>query len=313
MNNLRAMDLNLLVTLQALLEEKHISRAALRLHKSQPAISHALANLRRQFNDPLLLRRSGGLELTPRAAELLPALNNALSCLGDLLDAPLFDPAQSTHSFRLAMSDYGARVLLPPLIRTLRHTAPGIDLLISHGSRDAMLADVADGEVDMALGVFPGRLSGRLRVQTLFTERFLCVADATTVPEGSALNRAQWLARPHVLVATRSAAENEIERALAQAGLQRRIAVQLPHWSVANELIAGTDLILTVAQRNLASLADDPRLIRFEPPVAISPFAFQLVWHQRREGDAAQQWLRERIVEQCRSAEWGLSRLRNPL
>jgi DNA-binding transcriptional LysR family regulator len=301
MNNLRSVDLNLLVTLQALLEEKHISRAALRLHRSQPAVSHALANLRRQFNDPLLVRRSGGLELTPRAVELLPALNRALSHVGDLLDAPQFDPAQSKRSFRLAMSDYGARVVLPALIRTLRQVAPGIDLLVSYGSREAMLADVTDGEVDMALGVFPGRLSGRLRIQTLFEERFVCVADAATVPQGSALSQADWLARPHVLVATRSAAENEIEQALAQAGVQRRIAVQLPHWSVANELIAGTDLILTVAERNLASLAQDTRLTRFEPPFEISPFDFQLLWHQRREGDAAQHWLRELIMDICQA------------
>ncbi|WXL26623.1 LysR family transcriptional regulator [Ectopseudomonas mendocina] len=299
MNNLRNVDLNLLVTLQALLEEKHISRAALRLHKSQPAISHALANLRRQFNDPLLIRRDGGLELTPRATELLPALNIALGHLGEVLGTPPFDPLDSKRTLRLAMSDFGARVVLPQLIRRLRQDAPGIDLVITHGSREAMLADVTDGEVDMALGVFPGRLSGRLRTQTLFEERFVCVADAATVPRRSALSLKDWLARPHILVATRSAAENEIERALAQAGLQRRIAVQLPHWSVANELIAGTDLILTVAERNLQSIRGDARFKCFKPPVEISAFDFQLIWHQRRDGDVAQHWLRERVVEIC--------------
>ena len=300
MNNLRTLDLNLLVTLQALLEEKHISRAALRLHRSQPAVSHALANLRRQFNDPLLVRRAGGLALTPRAAELLPALTGTLGQLGDLLSTPTFDPAYSSRTFRLAMSDYGARVVLPKLVRVLRQRAPGIDLLISHGSREAMLADVADGEVDMALGVFPGRHSGRLRVQTLFEERFVCLADAATLPQGAPLSLADWLARPHVLVAIRSASENEIEQALAQIGAKRRIAVQLPHWSAANGLIAGTDLILTVAQRNLASLTPDSRLACFEPPVAIPPFAFELLWHQRRDADAAQRWLREQLIEICR-------------
>src|SRR5699024_2722578 len=172
MNKLRRIDLNLLVTLHALLLEKHVSRAALRLHKSQPAVSHSLAHLRRIFDDPLLVRQSGKFELTSRAAELLPALTGALEHLGALLEPPEFDPAKAHRLFRLAMSDYGARVLLPRLIRSLRIIAPSVDLAISQASRESMLADTIDGEIDMALGVFPGQASNELRMQTLFQERF---------------------------------------------------------------------------------------------------------------------------------------------
>jgi len=295
MNILRRIDLNLLVTLHALLLEKHISRAALRLHKSQPAVSHALAHLRRIFDDPLLVRRAGKFECTPRAVALLPTLTDALGQLGALLDPPRFDPAHAQRLLRLAMSDYGARVLLPDLVRKLRTLAPGVNLVITQASREAMLADVLDGETDMALGVFPDRTPDALRAQTLFVERFICLADASTLPEQGALDLDSWLARPHVLVAMRPGIDNEIDRALHRQGLQRRIAVTLPHWGVANALIANTDLILTVAQRNLDAIGHDPRLKVFMPPLAIAPFDFTLIWHPRRDADAAHRWLRQLI------------------
>lgn len=296
MNKLRRIDLNLLVTLHALLLEKHISRAALRLHKSQPAVSHSLAHLRKLFDDPLLIRRSGKLELTTRASELMQPLTDSLDQLGALLDPPQFDPTRAQRTFRLAMSDYGARVLLPGLTRSLRTIAPGIDLVVNQASRESMLADVIDGETDMALGVFPGQNSDKLRMRTLFVERFACLADASTLPESGVLDLDAWLARPHVLVAMRSGNDNEIDRALAREGFNRRIAMILPHWGVANELIAGTDLILTVARRSLESVGVDSRLRVFEPPLAIEPFDFDLIWHQRREGDPAHSWLRRMIM-----------------
>lgn len=131
MNNLRRIDLNLLVTLHALLMEKHVSRAALRLHKSQPAVSHALAHLRTIFDDPLLVRRSGKLELTSRASELILPLTDALEQLGALIETPEFNPLSAKRVFRLAMSDYGARVFMPSLVRSLRVLAPGIELEVS--------------------------------------------------------------------------------------------------------------------------------------------------------------------------------------
>jgi len=295
-NKLRQIDLNLLLTLHALLLEKHVSRTALRLHKSQPAVSHALAHLRRILDDPLLVRRPGGFALTPRAAALLPTLTDTLGQLDALLDPPQFDPARTQRLFRLAMSDYGARILLPALVRRLRNCAPAIDLSVTQASREAMLADVLDGETDMALGVFPGQIADALRMHTLFAEHFACLADAQSLPKNGMLDLESWLARPHVLVAMRSGADNEIDRALSYQGLKRRIAVTLPHWGVANALIAGTDLILTVARRSLDTLGHDPRIKIFTPPVEIKPFAFQLVWHQRRDADPAHGWFRNLVM-----------------
>lgn len=162
--------------------EKQVSRAALRLHKSQPAISHSLAHLRRIFDDPQLVRQSGKFELTSRAAELLPVLADVLEHLGALLEQPEFDPASVHRLFCLAMSDYGVRVLSPKMTPSLRTMAPGINVAISQASRESMLVDMIDGELDMVLGVFPEKISKELRTSTLFEEYFVCLADAVIPP-----------------------------------------------------------------------------------------------------------------------------------
>lgn len=302
MDDLRRIDLNLLLTLHALLAEQHVSRAAVRLHRSQPAVSHALAQLRTLFGDPLLVRRGGRLQPTSRALALMQPLQEALQQLDALLSSPGFDPARAQRSFRLAMSDYGARVVLPGLLRGLREAAPGVDLVVTQGSREAMLSQLFDGEIDLALGVFPS-LAGPLRADALFEERFACLADRDSLPPSGALNLAQWLARPHVLVAVRPGADNEIDLALSALGQTRRVALALPHWTAATEVIAGTDLVLTVARRSLPGLAQLPRLRCFEPPLAIRPFEFQQAWHERREGDAAHRWLRGQVMQACRNEQ----------
>ncbi|MFQ6573255.1 LysR family transcriptional regulator [Pseudomonas sp. UM16] len=298
MDDLRRIDLNLLLTLHALLVEQHVSRAALRLHRSQPAVSHALAQLRELFADPLLVRRGGRLQATARAQALLEPLQQALEQLDDLLTDPGFDPRKTRRSFRLAMSDYGARVVLPGLMRVLREEAPGIDLVVIQGSREAMLGHLFDGEADLALGVFPD-IAAELRVETLFEERFTCIADRSGLPPRGGLTLADWLTRPHVLVAVRPGIDNEIDLALTAIGARRRVALALPHWAAAQEVIAGTDLILTVARRSLDSSKLDPCLRRFEPPLAIKAFGFQQAWHQRRESEAGHRWLRERVAALC--------------
>lgn len=298
MDDLRRIDLNLLLTLHALLAEQHVSRAALRLHRSQPAVSHALAQLREIFADPLLVRRGGRLQPTARALELAQPLQEALQQLDALLSSPGFDPARARRSFRLAMSDYGARVVLPRLMQGLRRDAPEVDLVVTQGSREAMLSQLFDGEIDLALGVFP-TLAAPLRAETLFEERFACLADRDSVPGRGGLTLAQWLARPHVLVAVRPGADNEIDLALSALGEQRRVVLALPHWTAATEVIAGTDLVLTVARRSLEGRLSLRGLRCFEPPLPIRAFSFQQAWHERREGDAAHRWLRGRVMQAC--------------
>lgn len=300
MDDLRRIDLNLLLTLHALLSEKHVTRAATRLHKSQPAVSHALAQLRRLFDDVLLVRHGGSMVLTARAQSLVQPLESALAQLNSLVQAPVFDPSLVTRRFQLALSDYAARLVLPCLVQRLRQQAPGVELAISQGSREAMLAQLLDGEIDLALGVFVQH-AARIRTQTLFEEHFVSIADRQTLPANQRLSREAWLARHHVLVALRPDTANEIDRALASQGLSRHVAIVLPHWGAAIDLLAGTDLVLTVASRSLDRSSVHPGLCQFPPPVALPQFAFQQAWHARRDADAAHLWLRNLIAQQSGS------------
>jgi DNA-binding transcriptional LysR family regulator len=294
MDELRRIDLNLLLALHALLAEKHVTRAALRLHKSQPAVSHSLAQLRELFDDPLLVRKGGSMTLSARAQGLIQPLENALHGLNALLETPVFNPVLARGRFRLALSDYAAHIVLPRLVQRIRREAPGIDLAISQASRDAMLAQLADGELDLALGIFP-ETPEEIRLQDLFKERFISLADNAVLPSKGEMELQDWLSRPHVMLAMRPDAADEIETALAARGLKRHIALALPHWGAAVSVITGTDLILTVASRAAEGREQYKTLREFTPPLDLPEFSYQQAWHVRKEADPAHQWLREAI------------------
>lgn len=295
MNTLRGIDLNLLVVLDALLAERHVSRTASRLNMSQPAVSHALGRLRHLFGDPLLIRRGGQLTPSARALEIAPALTEALRQLREVLGPGGFDPAKEKRTFRLAMSDYGSAVLLPGLLKMLRLEAPSIDLVITQSSREAMLRLLLDGDCDLALGVFPD-LPERIEAEQLFIEHFACLADREGLGSHDRLDIQSYLARPHILVAMKDEANSEIDAALRAVGHARRISVTLPHWGNAPRLVQGTDLVLTVARKALALYEHDPAVVVFKPPFSIPPFPFVQVWHERRGADPAHVWLRNAVA-----------------
>ena len=289
MNDLRRIDLNLLVILDALLSEQHVTRAAERLHLSQPAVSHALARLRDMLGDPLLVRQGGTLVPTARALELAAPLAEALAQVQALLAPNCFDPTSAKRRFRVAMSDYSAAIFLPGLVRVLRHEAPGIDLQIIQASREGMVDGVLNGDLDLAAGVFPD-MPAELRTTPLFEEHYTCLVDRRSLPPSGVLDLPTYLSRPHVLLEMRGSGTPEIERALSAIRERRHVAISLPHWGIAPQLIQGTDLILTVSSQGLLNI-DSRHLLVVPPPFHIPSFGFVLAWHKRRAGDGALQWL----------------------
>jgi DNA-binding transcriptional LysR family regulator len=261
-----------------------------------------LARLRDLLDDPLLVRAGASLVPTPRALELTAPLAEALAQVQSLLAPNTFDPATAKRTFRLAMSDYGAAIVLPGLIRTLRREAPGIDLQISHGSREGMLDGVLNGDIDVAAGVFP-EMPNELRSTALFEEHYACLVDRHSLPADAVLDLPSYLVRPHVLLEMRGSGTPEIERALTTLRERRRVAISLPHWSVAPQFISGTDLILTVASRGLRDI-DESSLIVVPPPFHIPSFTFVLVWHKRRGGDQALNWLNAQIERASGDIDW---------
>jgi DNA-binding transcriptional LysR family regulator len=269
MDELRRIDLNLLLALHALLAERHVTRAAVRLHKSQPAMSHSLAQLREHLGDPLLVRRGGRMALTARAQGLVQPLADALGSLNGLLAQAEFDPAHARGRLRLALSDYASRIVLPPLMRHLRRHAPGLELAISQSTREVMLAQLADGELDLALGPFPDipDVHDGIEVQDLFQEQFVSVADQAVLPARGGLPLQDWLQRPHVMLAMRPDASEEIEKALGS--------------------------------RAIGDLRRHKTLRRFTPPLELPQFAYQQAWHVRKQGDAMHRWLRQTLLACC--------------
>ncbi|WP_339070719.1 LysR family transcriptional regulator [Pseudomonas idahonensis] len=292
---LRNIDLNLLVVLDALLTEKHVTRTALRLHLSQPAVSHSLSKLRGLLDDPILIRRGSELVLSSLAQNIQQPLREILSQIETLFGKSNdFDPASSQRAFTLAMSDYGAAIILPGLLVRLRRDAPNTTLQVTQDSRHGMFEQVAQGKIDLALGVFP-KFTEDLTTEVLFEETFSCLLDRRTLPADGVLDLHSYLARPHILVSVDGAANGEVDCLLHEQGLQRRIAVNVPHWGTAPSMIHNTDLILTVATRTLDDVRLDPDLVRLKPPLPIPAFPFVQIWHRRFKDEPAHAWLREQI------------------
>lgn len=229
--------------------------------------------------------------LTARAQQLVPLLSNTLHQIRMVVGPVRFDPATEVRQFRIAMSDYGSAVLLPRLIPLLRREAPTVSLVVTHSDRSGMVRQIMDGEVDLALGVFP-ESPPDFKSAVLFEERFVCVvADDAS----GKLTMETYLQSPHILVAMNELGGNEIDVALTRLGLSRNVALTLPHWSVAQNLVSGTDLILTIASRALGSLCPGGRTMVIEPPFSIPAFPFTMNWHDRRTHDPAHQWFREAV------------------
>ena len=292
---LRNIDLNLLVVLDALLTEKHVTRTGARLHLSQPAISHSLSKLRVLLDDPILIRQGSEVVLSALAQNLQAPLKEILSQIEILLGKSIdFVPANSHRTFRLAMSDYGAAIVLPKLLRQLRAEAPNTTLVVTQDSRHGMLEQIAQGKIDLALGVFPN-LSADISSEVLFEETFSCLLDRSTLPANGQLDLDNYLLRPHISVSVDGCSNGEIDRLLRDEGLQRRIAVSVPHWRTAPSMISNTDLILTVATRTLDNALLEEELVSLSPPLPIPPFPFVQLWHNRFGEDPAHRWLREQV------------------
>ena len=292
---LRNIDLNLLVVLDALLTEKHVTRTGARLHLSQPAISHSLSKLRVLLDDPILIRQGSEVVLSALAQNLQAPLKEILSQIEILLGKSIdFVPANSHRTFRLAMSDYGAAIVLPKLLRQLRAEAPNTTLVVTQDSRHGMFEQIAQGKIDLALGVFPN-LSADISSEVLFEETFSCLLDRSTLPASGLLDLDNYLLRPHISVSVDGCSNGEIDRLLRDEGLQRRIAVSVPHWRTAPSMISNTDLILTVATRTLHNALLDEELVSLSPPLLIPPFPFVQIWHNRFGEDPAHMWLREQV------------------
>jgi DNA-binding transcriptional LysR family regulator len=296
---LAATDLNLLLVLRALLSERHVTRAAARVGLSQSATSHALSRLRERFGDPLLVRSGRSLTLTPRAARILPVLERGLDDLGSTLAGePEFEPSTARRTFAIGTSDYLQALTMAPLLRELATRAPGIDLSVVVFPNLEELMEA--GALDLALTV-PGHVSRAMNQEPLFPDEFVCMVRRDHPQIKRALSLERYLAQRHVVVAPTGTPGSVVDSALAQRGLERRIALRVTNFLIAPVVVCNTDFMNTMPVRLARQLAQTYPLRLLPPPLELPEFEYFMFWHPRLDRDPAQRWLREFVASVSRA------------
>jgi DNA-binding transcriptional LysR family regulator len=294
--NVQDVDLNLLRVFDAVLRERGVTPAASLLGLTQPAVSNALARLRKVFGDALFVRTPSGMDATPFARELAEPVRQALALLQSALaHGPGFDPASTTRAFRFYMSDLGQIEFLPPLIERVQKLAPGVRLEAVGLDVEDIGAALAAGALDLAVGFLPG-LGPPVRRRALFRDPYVCLMRADH-PIGT-LTKKRFLEASHALVTYRGG-HRVIEEALERAGLARRIALRVPHFTVMPMVLERTDLVLTLPARVARVFERRGNFKALPPPVPIPPADVAVHWHERFEADPGNRWLRELVIELC--------------
>jgi DNA-binding transcriptional LysR family regulator len=295
--NLNDLDLNLLRAFDAVLRRRNVTAAGAEVGLTQPAMSNALARLRKVFDDPLFVRTPRGMEPTPYAKSIADPVRRALALIeAALASRAAFDPARSERTFRLHMSDIGEMVFLPLLLERLQRTAPGVHIETRSTPEPEIAAALAAGELDLAVGFLPG-LRAPVRNDRLFRDAYVCMMRADHPRIGRALTRKGFVAAAHALVASIGAGHRVVEDLLVAHGLDRRIVVRVPHFMVVPMILERTDLVVTVPER-VASVFE--RMGRFKTlalPFEVPRTDVRVHWHERYDQEPANRWLREVLVE----------------
>ncbi len=289
-------NLNLLAVLDALVLEKNVTRAGRRLGLSQPAVSHALSQLRQVFGDPLFVRASHGVVPTERALTLGVSVRQALALLEASIGAGSFDPRTTQRSFVIATTDYVEFVLLPKLLARLGKEAPGIRLRLRSWPYHRVSPGLETGEEDLMLGFYPRVPSGH-RDQALFKDRFVCIVRADHPTVGKRLTLKKYLSLSHVLVSQTDHEPGVVDGVLAKRGLSRHVALRLSHFLMVPPVIASTDMVAAVDYRVASAMARVLPIRMLPPPLPLPGGGVGQVWHERTHLSAAHTWLRRVIVE----------------
>lgn len=290
-------DLNLLVTLDALLTEASVAGAARRLRLSPSAMSRALTRLREVTGDPLLVRAGRGLVPTPRALELRAQVGALVDGAQAVLrPAEALDLARLARRFTLRTSEGFAETFGPALLAMTADQAPGVTLAFTPKT-DKDPGPLRAGEVDIETGVIDATTAPELRAVPLFEDRWIAVTRADHPLASGAVDGPAYAAALHVDVQRRGLRSDEIDLAARRAGIERKVATVVSGFATALAFARQTDLLATVPERHTLGLRRD--LAAIPLPFAVAPFTVSLLWHPRMDGDLAHRWLRSCLRKAC--------------
>lgn len=292
--NLRTLDLNLLKTLDALLDERSVTRAASRLSLTQPAVSGMLNRLRDYFDDPLFIRAPHGIVPTTRAEELAAPVKRILADIDVLLQPAEFAPLTATLTFTLAATDYALRAVVVPFIAALKVQAPGIRVRVVPVGSDRLVSQLERGSVDVAL-ITPHTTPSELHSRALYEERYVCMMRADHPDAGKPITLDRFCALEHVLVSYEGESFRGVtDGALENIGLTRCVALSVSNFLVLPDVLVISDMIAVVPSR----IAENQTgMFVCETPVTVPGFTKSMAWHGRTHRNPAQAWLRGLLLE----------------
>lgn len=297
--DLRRLDLNLLVVMDALLSDPNVTNVARRLKVTQPAVSLSLGKLRTLFSDELFVRAPTGMRPTPFAKQLREPIRRAIEIIEiEVLQGRQFEPATTRQVFRISLSDAGESAVLPTLLGRLSAEAPTAAIQCLAFPPGRLAASMENGEVDVALGYFPDLATASFFRQGLYRDEVVCLVRNEHPLIKDSLSIEQFLQCAHAIVSHEGRGQDLFEKLMRDLGLERRIQVRLAHLVSVPMLIATSNLIAVVPRAVAAPYANIPELKILPPPMRIPPLEIKLYWHRRAHRDPPVVWLRK-VVAEC--------------
>ena len=294
---LKDIDLNLLVIFNQLLIERKVSKVAENLGLGQPAVSNALARLRKLFGDELFLRTSSGMQPTPFADQLAESIGYALGMIHGAINVKnSFDPASSKRRFSVGMTDIGEIYFLPLLMEKLQKLAPEVSISTMRNTtinlKDAMEA----GHIDLAVGLLPQLKAGFFQ-RRLFTQQYVCMFRQGHPLDKKKILPSDFFATDHVAIVSAGTGHGMIDEILDKNSPQRKVRLTVPHFVAVGHILQSTDLVATVPERLAEKMAKPFNLKYVAHPIKLPQIAINLFWHAKYHKDPANQWLRGLIFD----------------
>jgi DNA-binding transcriptional LysR family regulator len=295
---LSKLDLNLFVVFEAIYDKRNLTRAAEVLNITQPAVSNALARMRKALNDPLFVSTPAGMKPTPMAENIVGRVREALQLLDSSVhEGDVFDPASSARVFRLSMSDLSEALVLPALGELLQRHAPGMHVHSYHTDRRELATALANGSVDLAIDA-PLIDDPYLHQASAERDRYACMVRLDHPFAGPVLSLDDYLAMGHIHVSSRRTGSGHVDAELARLGLRRNIQMRVQHYMAAPLVAMRSDLALTAPVRLLRRYPGRILELPFEVPA----LEYRCYWHRSADRDQANQWLREQLIRLLREA-----------
>jgi DNA-binding transcriptional LysR family regulator len=294
---LEEIDLNLLVVFKHLLAERSVSRVAEVLGLTQPAVSNALARLRKLMDDELFLRTPAGMEPTPFAEQLAESVTYGLGMIhGALNQRASFEAQTSTRPFVIGMTDIGETYFLPRLMERLRRDAPGVTVSTVRTTAVHLRDDMEAGKVDLAIGLLPQLKAGFFQ-RRLFQQRYVCIFRKGHPLDKRKMTLREFSAAEHLLVVSEGTGHGKVDEVLKRSGVERKISLTVPHFVALGHILQATDLVATVPERFAQRMTEPFDLVYLPHPAALPEVAINVFWHAKFHKAPANQWLRGLVFE----------------